>query len=86
MTSSLLMYFIPKIIHAKNDLSVIHNTIDEILQDKKKLVTEIYFEIQNILKVDMVKIQWFFFELGTFFETYAVENDEMHIGKVKEIA
>lgn len=63
-----------------------NSVIDNILNDKSLLITEGYFKIQKYYEekygIDTVVL----FELGTFFEVYEVDNDEMQIGKAKEIS
>ena len=60
--------------------------INELLNDKKRLLTDIYFELQKIFEekygADTVVVM----EVGTFFEVYEVNNETLKIGKAKEIA
>lgn len=60
--------------------------VDKILNDKDKLLTQTYFELQEYFEnkygVDTVV----FMEIGTFFEVYEVNNDDLQVGKAKEIA
>lgn len=62
------------------------SVINDILNNKELLITEMYFKIQEYYEekygIDTVVL----FELGTFFEIYEVDNDEMQIGKAKEIS
>jgi DNA mismatch repair protein MutS len=60
--------------------------ITEILSQKKKLLTEIYFDLQLHFEQKYGKDALVLMEIGTFFEVYEVNNDEMKIGKAKEIA
>ena len=60
--------------------------ITEILSQKKKLLTEIYFDLQLHFEQKYGKDALVFMEIGTFFEVYEVNNDEMKVGKAKEIA
>ena len=60
--------------------------ITEILSQKKKLLTEIYFDLQLHFEDKYGKDALVLMEIGTFFEVYAVNNDELKIGKAKEIA
>ncbi len=60
--------------------------ITEILSQKKKLLTEIYFDLQLYFEEKYGKDALVLMEIGTFFEVYEVNNDEMKIGKAKEIA
>ncbi|CAA6816357.1 MAG: DNA mismatch repair protein MutS [uncultured Sulfurovum sp.] len=57
-----------------------------ILASKGKLLTEIYFELQKHFESKYGKDALVFMEIGTFFEVYEVNNDELKIGKAKEIA
>ncbi|MEA2111860.1 MAG: DNA mismatch repair protein [Campylobacterota bacterium] len=59
---------------------------DEILQDKSKLLTEIYFDLQSHFESKYGNDTVVFMEIGTFFEIYEVNNDEMQLGKAKELA
>ncbi len=58
----------------------------EILSQKKKLLTEIYFELQQHFEEKYGKDALVLMEIGTFFEVYEVNNDDLKIGKAKEIA
>lgn len=60
--------------------------ITEILSQKKKLLTEIYFDLQLHFEEKYGKDALVLMEIGTFFEVYEVNNDELKIGKAKEIA
>ncbi len=60
--------------------------ITEILSQKKKLLTEIYFDLQLHFEQKYGKDALVLMEIGTFFEVYEVNNDEMKVGKAKEIA
>jgi len=60
--------------------------ITEILSQKKKLLTEIYFDLQLYFEEKYGQDALVLMEIGTFFEVYEVNNDEMKVGKAKEIA
>ena len=60
--------------------------INELLNDKKRLLTDIYFELQKIFEEKYGPDTVVLMEVGTFFEVYEVNNDELKIGKAKEIA
>ncbi len=60
--------------------------IAEILSQKKKLLTEVYFDLQLHFEEKYEKDALVLIEIGTFFEVYEVNNDEMKVGKAKEIA
>jgi DNA mismatch repair protein MutS len=60
--------------------------VTEILSQKKKLLTEIYFDLQLHFEEKYGKDALVLMEIGTFFEVYAVNNDELKVGKAKEIA
>ncbi len=59
---------------------------DAILHDKSKLLTEIYFDLQAYFESKYGHDTVVFMEIGTFFEVYEVNNDEMQLGKAKELA
>ncbi len=59
---------------------------DAILQDKSKLLTEIYFDLQAHFESKYGHNTVVFMEIGTFFEIYEVNNDELQLGKAKELA
>ncbi|HIP41269.1 MAG TPA: MutS family DNA mismatch repair protein, partial [Campylobacterales bacterium] len=61
-------------------------TSAKILSTKKKLLTELYFELQQHFESKYGKDALVIMEIGTFFEVYEVNNDELKIGKAKEIA
>jgi len=60
--------------------------IDKILNNKDKLLTQIYFDLQLYFEKKYGRDTIVFMEIGTFFEVYEVNNDELQIGKAKEIA
>ncbi len=61
--------------------------VNELLNSNKKmLLTETYFELQRSFEDKYGKDTVVFMEIGTFFEVYEVKNDELNIGKAKEIA
>jgi DNA mismatch repair protein MutS len=62
------------------------DNINEILSQKKKLLTEIYFDLQLHFEEKYGKDALVLMEIGTFFEVYEVNNDDLKIGKAKEIA
>ena len=60
--------------------------LNKLLGDKKKLLTQTYFDIQSYFEKlygsDVVVLM----EVGSFFEIYEVANEELQIGKAKEVA
>ena len=60
--------------------------IDRILNNKKKLLTEIYFDLQTLFEKKYGKDTIVLIEIGAFFEVYEVNNSDIRIGKAKEIA
>ena len=60
--------------------------IDLILNNKDKLLTQTYFELQKYFEEKYGTDTVVFMEIGTFFEVYEINNDEIQIGKAKEIA
>ena len=60
--------------------------VQGILEDKSILLTEQYFKLQQLFEAKYGKDTVVLMEVGTFFETYEVNNDEEQIGKAKEIA
>ena len=60
--------------------------ISKILNNKDKLLTQIYFDLQRFFEQKYGHDTVVFMEIGTFFEVYEVNNDEQQIGKAKEIA
>jgi DNA mismatch repair protein MutS len=60
--------------------------IQGILEDKSTLLTQQYFKLQQFFESKYGKDTVVLMEVGTFFETYEVNNDEEKIGKAKEIA
>jgi DNA mismatch repair protein MutS len=61
-------------------------TSAKILSTKGKLLTEIYFELQQHFEKKYGSDALVLMEIGTFFEVYEVNNDELKVGKAKEIA
>lgn len=60
--------------------------VDSILNNKDKLLTQIYFDLQRYFEDKYGRDTVVFMEIGTFFEVYEVNNDEEQVGKAKEIA
>ena len=60
--------------------------LNELLNNKKKLLTEIYFELQEYFEAKYGQNTVVLMEIGSFFEVYEVNNEELKIGKAKEIA
>ncbi len=58
----------------------------DILNDKNRLLGEIYFELQGLFEERYGHDTVVFMEIGTFFEVYEVNNDDEQIGKAKEMA
>ena len=61
-------------------------TSAKILSTKKKLLTELYFELQEHFENKYGQDALVIMEIGTFFEVYEVNNDELKMGKAKEVA
>lgn len=60
--------------------------IDSILNNKDKLLTQTYFDLQRYFEEKYGHDTVVFMEIGTFFEVYEINNDDEQIGKAKEIA
>jgi len=60
--------------------------VNALLNDKKLLLTEVYFKLQEHFENKYGKNTVVFIEIGTFVEVYEVNNDEMQLGKAKEMA
>ena len=60
--------------------------VDFIINNKEKLLTQTYFELQRFFEEKYGCDTVIFMEIGTFFEVYEVNNDDVQIGKAKEIA
>ena len=60
--------------------------VTKTLSQKKRLLTEIYFDLQRYFEEKYGKDSLILMEIGSFYEIYEVNNDEMKIGKAKEIA
>ena len=58
----------------------------KILSSKGKLLSEVYFELQQYFEKKYGSNTIVFIEIGTFFEIYEVNNNELKVGKAKEIA
>ena len=65
---------------------MLHSDIDGILNSKDKLLTEIYFDLQRHFEEKYGSDTVVFMEIGTFFEVYEVNNEELQVGKAKEMA
>ncbi|WP_455756573.1 MutS-related protein [Sulfurimonas sp.] len=60
--------------------------INDILNNKDRLLTQTYFDLQKYFEEKYGNDTVVFMEIGTFFEVYEVNNDDEQIGKAKEIA
>jgi len=60
--------------------------VSSILENKDKLLTQSYFELQRFFEEKYGKDTVVFMEIGTFFEVYEINNDDEQVGKAKEIA
>ena len=60
--------------------------IGALLQNKNKLLSETYFELQAACEAKYGPDTLVIIEIGSFFEVYEVNNEFMKIGKAKEVA
>lgn len=60
--------------------------IAKLLCNKEKLLTETYFDLQLFFEEKYGKNTIVFMEIGSFFETYEVNNETHQIGKAKEVS
>jgi DNA mismatch repair protein MutS len=60
--------------------------VTKILNNKDKLLTEIYFDLQLFFENKYGSNTVVLMEIGTFFETYEVNNETHQMGKAKEIS
>jgi len=60
--------------------------VTQILNSKNRLLTEIYFDLQLFFEKKYGSNTVVLMEIGSFFETYEVNNEELQIGKAKEIS
>jgi len=60
--------------------------VSGILNNKDRLLTQTYFDLQRFFEAKYGDDTVVFMEIGTFFEVYEVNNDDEQIGKAKEIA
>lgn len=60
--------------------------IAQMLCSKERLLTEIYFDLQLFFEEKYGKNTIVFMEIGSFFETYEVNNETHQIGKAKEVS
>jgi DNA mismatch repair protein MutS len=65
---------------------MLSSEVDKFLNQKGKLLTETYFELQEHFEAKYGDDTVVFMEIGTFFEVYEVNNDDEQRGKAKEIA
>ncbi len=65
---------------------MLSSELNDIVNDKSKLLTQTYFELQEKFEERYGHNTVVFMEIGTFFEVYEVNNDEHQIGKAKEMA
>ncbi|MGB5917915.1 MutS-related protein [Arcobacter sp.] len=65
---------------------MVNAELNELLQDKKELLTITYFKLQKKFEEKYGVNTVVLMEIGTFFEVYEVNNEEEQIGKAKEIA
>ncbi len=62
------------------------DSINKILASKDKLLTQIYFELQEYFEEKYGSDTIILMEIGSFFELYEVNSETLKIGKAKEIA
>jgi DNA mismatch repair protein MutS len=60
--------------------------INRKLADKKRLLTDTYFELQEVFEEKHGEDVLIFLELGSFFEIYGVDSEHIKLGKAKEVA
>jgi len=60
--------------------------VNSILNNKDKLLTQTYFDLQRYFEKKYGHDSVVFMEIGTFYEVYEVNNKDEQIGKAKEIA
>lgn len=60
--------------------------VTQILNSKNRLLTEVYFDLQLFFERKYGSNTVVLMEIGSFFETYEVNNEELQIGKAKEIS
>ncbi len=60
--------------------------VNALLNDKTLLLTEVYFKLQEHFEAKYGSNTVVFMEIGTFVEVYEVNNEELQIGKAKEMA
>lgn len=60
--------------------------IGALLEDKNRLLSEIYFDLQRACEAKYGLDALVIIEVGSFFEVYEVNNEQMKIGKAKEVA
>jgi len=60
--------------------------VNSILNNKDKLLTQTYFDLQRYFEEKYGHDSVVFMEIGTFYEVYEVNNKDEQIGKAKEIA
>ena len=60
--------------------------VSDILNNRDKLLTQIYFDLQRFFEEKYGNDTVVFMEIGTFYEVYEVNNDDEQVGKAKEIA
>ena len=65
---------------------MLSSDVSSILNNKDKLLTQTYFDLQRYFEDKYGINTVVFMEIGTFFEIYEVNNDETQVGKAKEIA
>lgn len=66
--------------------ATLFDDVSTLLNDNKRLVTEIYFDLQHLFEQRYGKDVIILMELGSFFEVYEVATTSLHIGKAKEVA
>jgi len=65
---------------------MLSNDVNALFLDKSKRLSETYFDLQRYFEQKYGDDTVVFMENGTFFEVYEVNNDELQIGKAKEMA
>ncbi|MBU0660659.1 DNA mismatch repair protein [Patescibacteria group bacterium] len=65
---------------------MIRDDVQQLLDDKQRSLIAIYLDIQQLFERQYGPNTVVFMEVGSFFEVYGVDNDEIKIGKPKEMA
>lgn len=82
----MLLYYIRRQTSFSFNVAAFSEQVNTLLNDSERSLIEIYCDIQQLSEDQHGPDTLVLMEVGSFFEVYGVDNDDMCLGKPKEIA